>query len=177
MDEIESLNVRSEPMGQEWAKSRNSEENAQTTQSESFKLVPLIWNSPGMVRKYQTTLESRVRPLSIGCMFPFAQDNQLIPIVLESHCCFFFSPLKSVCLDSKLYGLALSLPQCSKPTDGISLAVQGLRLCLPMQGVQVPSLVEVLRSHMPCGQKTETYNRRNIVTFKKDLKIVWRFYN
>ena len=29
-------------MGQEWAKSRNSEENAQTTQSGSFKLVPLI---------------------------------------------------------------------------------------------------------------------------------------
>ena len=30
----------------------------------------------------------------------------------------------------------------------------------------------VLRSHMPVGKKTETYNRRNIVTFKKDLKIV-----
>jgi len=33
------------------------------------------------------------------------------------------------------------------------LAVQRLRLCLPMQGVQVRSLVRELRLHMPCGQK------------------------
>lgn len=132
-------------MGQEWAKSRNSEENAKTTHSESFKLVPLIWNSTGMVRKYQTRLESRIGPLSIGYMFLFAQDNHLITIVLES--CFFFHSQKCLSLDSKLYGLALSLPQCSKPTGGISLTVQGLRLCVPMQGMQVLSLVGELKSH------------------------------
>ena len=39
---------------------------------------------------------------------------------------------------------------------GTSLAVQWLRLHLPMQGVQVGSLVGELRSHMPWGQKTKT---------------------
>ena len=39
---------------------------------------------------------------------------------------------------------------------GTCLVVQWLRLCLPMQGVQVPSLVEELRFHMPQCQKTET---------------------
>ena len=33
---------------------------------------------------------------------------------------------------------------------------QWLRLRLPVQGVQVPSLVGELRSHMPGGQKTKT---------------------
>ena len=38
-----------------------------------------------------------------------------------------------------------------------SMAVQWLRLCLPaLQGVQVPSLVQELRSSMPCGQKNKT---------------------
>ena len=32
-----------------------------------------------------------------------------------------------------------------------SLVVQWLRLCLPLQTVQVQSLVEKLRSHMPHG--------------------------
>ena len=39
---------------------------------------------------------------------------------------------------------------------GTSLAVQWLRLPLPMQGVWVWSLVGELRSHMPHGQKTKT---------------------
>ena len=39
---------------------------------------------------------------------------------------------------------------------GPSAVVLGLRLCLPMQGVWVWSLVRELRSHMPCSQKTET---------------------
>ena len=43
-----------------------------------------------------------------------------------------------------------------KNIRGASLAVQWLRLCLPMQGVQVQSLVGQLRSHMPRGQKTKT---------------------
>ena len=42
-----------------------------------------------------------------------------------------------------------------------------------MQGVQVQSLVQELRSHMPCGQKTKAQNRSNIVTDSiKILKIV-----
>ena len=36
-------------------------------------------------------------------------------------------------------------------TSGTSLEVQWLRLCLPMQGMWVWSLVGELRSHMPCG--------------------------
>ena len=39
---------------------------------------------------------------------------------------------------------------------GTSLVVQGLRLCLAMQGVQVHSLVWELTSHMPSGQKHRT---------------------
>ena len=40
----------------------------------------------------------------------------------------------------------------------------GLRFRLPMQGVQVCSLVRELRSHMPHGQKNKTENRSNSVT-------------
>ena len=51
--------------------------------------------------------------------------------------------------------------------------VQWLGLQLPMQGVQVWSLVGVLRSHIPGGKKTKTYNRSNIVTNSiKTLKMV-----
>ena len=39
---------------------------------------------------------------------------------------------------------------------GTSLAVQCLRLCLPMQGVQVQSQGIELRPHKPHGQKTKT---------------------
>ena len=40
---------------------------------------------------------------------------------------------------------------------GTSLAVQWLRLRLPMQGVRVQSLVgDLVGSHMPRGQKMET---------------------
>ena len=54
-----------------------------------------------------------------------------------------------------------------------SLVVQWLRLHLPVQGVQVQSLVGELRSHMPQGQKTKTSNRSNIVTNPiKTLKMV-----
>ena len=38
-----------------------------------------------------------------------------------------------------------------------------LNLCLPMQGLQVQSLVEELRSHVPLGQKAKTENRSNII--------------
>ena len=41
------------------------------------------------------------------------------------------------------------------PNGGTSLAVQWLRLCLPMQGVWVQSLLGMLRAHMLHGQKTK----------------------
>ena len=46
---------------------------------------------------------------------------------------------------------------------GMSLEVQWLRPCFPMQGVQVRSLVGELGSHMPRDQKTK-HKRSNIVT-------------
>ena len=39
---------------------------------------------------------------------------------------------------------------------GASLVVQWLELCLPIQEMQVQSLVGELRSHMPHGHKTKT---------------------
>ena len=51
--------------------------------------------------------------------------------------------------------LPLPLIQSLKRHEGPSLAVQWLRLCLPMLGVRVRSLVRELRSHMPDGQKTQ----------------------
>ena len=54
-----------------------------------------------------------------------------------------------------------------------SLVVQGLGLCLPLQGVQVRSLVRELRNHMPSSQKTKTQNRSYIATNStKTLKMV-----
>ena len=43
-----------------------------------------------------------------------------------------------------------------KVVKGTSLAVQGLRLPLPIQGVQVQSLVRELRPHIPQGQNHKT---------------------
>ena len=40
---------------------------------------------------------------------------------------------------------------------GASLVVQWLGLCLPMQGVQVQSLVGEMGSHMPHGQGTKKH--------------------
>ena len=45
------------------------------------------------------------------------------------------------------------------------MAVQWLRVRLPMQGVQVRSLVGELRYHIPLGQKTKTL-KKNIKTLK-----------
>ena len=36
---------------------------------------------------------------------------------------------------------------------GTSLVVQWLKICLPMRGMKVQSLVRELRSHMPQGNK------------------------
>ena len=62
--------------------------------------------------------------------------------------------------------------------------VQRLRLYLPVQGEQVPSLVRELRTHVPPPKPPKTYNRSNIVTnsiktLNKSLKeskkkLVWR---
>ena len=46
---------------------------------------------------------------------------------------------------------------------GSSLAVQWLRLRLPMQGLQVRSLDRELRVHMPLGQKTKKYKTEAIL--------------
>ena len=55
-----------------------------------------------------------------------------------------------------------------------SLAVHWLRLCFPVQGVRVWSLVEELRSYMPQDQKAKRRNRSNIVTNSiKTLKMAY----
>ena len=46
---------------------------------------------------------------------------------------------------------------------GTSLVVQWFRLCLPMQGVRVQSLVRGLRSHMLAAKTQNIKNRSNIV--------------
>ena len=52
---------------------------------------------------------------------------------------------------------------------GTSLVVQWLRLRLPIQGVQVRSLVGNLRSHMPRSQKTKK-QKQYCNKFNKDFK-------
>ena len=47
-----------------------------------------------------------------------------------------------------------------KITEGTSLAVHWLRLHLPMEGVQVRSLVRELRSHKPHGQKKQNRKQK-----------------
>ena len=68
--------------------------------------------------------------------------------------------LKSVCYIKKSNNL------------GTSPGVQWLRLCLPMQGVWVHSLVEGLRSHMPWGQKKtqSIWQKQYCNRFSKDFK-------
>ena len=57
-----------------------------------------------------------------------------------------------------------------EPSPGTSLEVQWLRLRLPMQGVQVRSLVGELRSHVPHSQKTKTKQKQYCNKFNKDFK-------
>ena len=47
----------------------------------------------------------------------------------------------------------ISIKLGEKEAKGTSLVVQWLGLCLPIQGVQVRSLVGVLRSHLPPSPK------------------------
>jgi len=54
---------------------------------------------------------------------------------------------------------------------GTSLVVQWLRLCLPMQGVWVGSLVEELGSHMPSAKKKQNIKQKQYCNkFNKDTK-------
>ena len=56
---------------------------------------------------------------------------------------------------------------------GISLVVQWLRLCLPMQGMRVQSLVGELRSHKPQGHKPKHKIEAILLTNSiKTLKMV-----
>ena len=55
-------------------------------------------------------------------------------------------------------------------SNGTSQVVQLLRLCLPMQGTQVQSLVEGLRSCLPRGQKVQNINNRSTTVTNRDLK-------
>ena len=55
---------------------------------------------------------------------------------------------------------------------GTSLVVQWLKLCLPMQGVRVGSLVEELGSHMPSAKKNQNIKQKQYCNkFNKDTKI------
>ena len=54
---------------------------------------------------------------------------------------------------------------------GTSLVVQWLGLCLPLQTVQIQSLVRKLRSHMPRGQKNNIKQKQCCNNkFNKDFK-------
>ena len=57
---------------------------------------------------------------------------------------------------------------------GTSLVAQWLRLCLPKQEVQVPSLVGELRSHMPYGlpPKKSNHKQRKQYCNKFNIKMV-----
>ena len=56
-----------------------------------------------------------------------------------------------------------------KRKKGTSLVVQWLRLCLPMQGLQVWSLIRELRSHSSRGQKT-TKNETKAILQQNSIK-------
>ena len=62
------------------------------------------------------------------------------------------------------------------------MLVQWLRLRLPMQGVWVQSLVGELRSHMPRGQRKQTYyiqknKHKNTVNFSSETMQARRQWN
>jgi len=69
---------------------------------------------------------------------------------------------------------------CFEPTEcdkgGNSLVVQWLRLCLPMYGVQVRSLIGDLRSHIPCSQNQNIKQEEYCNQFNKDLKNGTHFF-
>ena len=59
----------------------------------------------------------------------------------------------------------------TKVSQGTSPVVQWLRLCLPMQGVWVQSLVGELRFHMPDVRKNQGIKQKQYCNkFNEDLK-------
>ena len=87
----------------------------------------------------------------------------------------FISDLVDLCLRCfvfvGLFSLLILLVFSKNHVLGTSLAVQWLRLCLPMQGVQVQSLVGELRSPMPRGQKNQNIKQKQYCNkFNKDFK-------
>ena len=52
---------------------------------------------------------------------------------------------------------------------GTPLEDQWLRVCLPIEGVPVPSLVGELRSHMSPGQKKKKKKKKPIQTQDKEI--------
>ena len=76
--------------------------------------------------------------------------------------------------DAWPFSMALAHSTCSGNIGGInhflkkvlvgtSLVVQWLRVCLPTQGMKVPSLVGEPRSHMPHNQKTKNMKNRSSI--------------
>ena len=57
-----------------------------------------------------------------------------------------------------------------RDSEGTSLAVQWLRLCLPMQRAQVGSLVRELRSHVTCSVAKEKKKKKRLVLIKVKKK-------
>lgn len=57
-----------------------------------------------------------------------------------------------------------------KSSKGTSPVVHWLIVSLPNQGVWVQSLLGELRSYIPCGHKSKTQKRRDIVTNPIDFK-------
>ena len=74
----------------------------------------------------------------------------------------FFSKLCSglALIKKKIF---FSIPQNRNIPLGTSLAVQWLRLRLPIQGVWVRSLVRELRSHMRHSQKTKKKHKTEAI--------------
>ena len=64
------------------------------------------------------------------------------------------------------------IPFPEKTLLGTSLMIQWLRICLPMQGTWVWSLVRELRSHMPQGNKACVQQPRSLQAATRDIHML-----
>ena len=109
--------------------------------------------SPRMKKTWQSSWFGLFKNFCVGvtCLFNNVQrDLPGSPVVKTSP--------SNAGAASSIPGWGAKIPQASEPKNqntGNSLAVQWLRLHLPMQWMQVRSLVRELRFHMPLGQKTK----------------------